>query len=244
MYQVKKHNCNTCKGIVDAGKYCPDCGLHNTGKELGIWNFILEGVEQIVSLEKGFIQGFKNSLLHPRDIVLDYYNGYRNHSPSPGKMVLYTLLSLGILYLIFGRIGVLDVTVSGEQKDDFNALKLFMIILIPFLLLSSKLLYWSSFKGWVVHMISIAFLFLPRFILLVIAFAIASIMSEEPALFISLGLIVTLLWFFFTNALALNKEGVGKRILLAIAHFAIFIGLILVVLIILVLSTMAEVHVG
>lgn len=244
MHQVKKHNCNTCKGIVDAGKYCPDCGLHNTGKKSGLWNFILEGVEQIVSLEKGFIQGFKNSMLYPKNIVIDYYNGYRNHSPSPGKMVLYTLLSLGILFLIFGRIGVLDVTIGGEEKDDFNALKIFMISLIPFMIISSKLLYWSSFKGWVIHMISIAFLFLPRFILLVITFAIVSVKSEEPTLFILLGLVFTLLWFFYTNALALNKEDIGKRVLLAIAHFAIFIGLILVVLIIPVLSTTAEVHVG
>jgi hypothetical protein len=93
-------------------------------------------------------------------------------------------------------------------------------------------------------MVSIAFLFLPRFILLVIAFAIVSVISEEPTLFILLGLVFTLLWFFYTNALALNKEGIGKKVLLAIAHFAIFIGLILVVLIILVLSTTAEVHVG
>tara|TARA_B100000508_G_scaffold141092_1_gene146465 strand:- start:136909 stop:137643 length:735 start_codon:yes stop_codon:yes gene_type:complete len=244
MHQVENHSCKTCEGVVDPGKYCPDCGLHNIGKKSGLWNFILEGVEQIVSLEKGFIQGFKNSLINPRNIVMDYYCGYRNHSPSPGKMVLYTLLSLGVLYLVFGRIGALDVTISGEQKDDFNSLKLFMIILIPFMVLSSKFLYWKSFKGLVIHMVSIAFLFLPRFIILVVAFTLASYISEEPTLFLSVGLLFTLIWFFYTNAIALNVKGVIKRSLFALAHLAIFIGLLLFTIIILLLSTFATVQVG
>lgn len=244
MHKVNNHSCSTCKGQVKPGKYCSECGLHNTGKSTGFWDFMREGVEQVVSLENGFILGFKKSLVAPRSLVLDYYKGYRNQSPSPGKMVLYTFLSLGILYLIFGKLGVLDVTISGEQEDDFSALKVFMIILIPFMILSSKFLYWSRHKGLVIHMVSIAFLLLPRFIILVVVFSIISFLIDEPALFLIFALLATLIWFFYTNAIVLNVEGVLKRTLFTLAQLGIFIGLIIFTIIILVISSMAEVNIG
>lgn len=244
MHKVNNHSCSVCEGLVAPGKYCPECGLHNIGKNTGFWDFMREGVEQVVSLENGFILGFKNSLVSPRSLVLNYYQGYRNQSPSPGKMVLYTFLSLGVLYLVFGKLGVLDITISGEKEDDFTAIKAFIIILIPFMVFSSKILYWKRSKGLVIHMISIAFLFLPRFIILVVAFSVASLFIEDPTFFLVLALLVTLIWFFYTNAIALNVEGFLKRTLLAFAQLAIFFGLIIFALIILLFSTLAEVSVG
>lgn len=242
MHRVSDHSCSTCKGVVQPGKYCTDCGLHNIGKKTGFIDFIREGFEQVVSLENGFIIGIKNSLVAPRSLVLDYYYGYRNHSPSPGKMVLYTLFALGTLYLIFGEIDFFDVTISGEEKNDFNAVKIFMIILIPFIIFSSKILYWRKFRGIVVHMMSTAFLFLPRFIVLILITSLAGFFLVENATLLNVALLFTLLWFFYANAALFNIKGVFRKSLYAIANLAIFLGLMVFTILLLLLFATAEVH--
>lgn len=242
MHQIKNHPCDHCKGTVQPGKYCPECGLHNIGKSTGFWDFMREGIEQVISVENGFILGIKNSLTSPRSLVLDYYYGYRNHSPSPGKMVLYTLLALGFIYLVFGETGFFDVTISGVKKDEFNGIKIFMIILIPYIVFSSKLLYWKKFRGIVIHMMSIAFLFLPRFVILVAVCSFLGYMTNEPSLYLNIGLILTLFWFFYMNAVVMGVSGILKKVLFAVLHFVLFISLMLFTIAVLLLSSYADVQ--
>lgn len=230
MYRVQNHNCKTCEGQVESGKYCPDCGLHNIGKQTTLWSFIREGFEQVVSLENGFFVGIKNSILHPKSIVIDYYNGYRNHSPTPGKMVLYTLLVLGLTFLVFGNLGFLDISVSGQENDEFNGVKIFMIILIPFIILSSKILFWNRHKGLVVHMVSTAFLFLTRFMVLVLISFIFGHLFEDPSMLLFIGLLFTLFWFFYSNSAVFGVDSILLRMVYALIQLIILLALMTLVI--------------
>jgi hypothetical protein len=104
--------CDSCQNSLAKGKFCPDCGVHNLGKQATFKTIFTNSFSEVLSVEKGLIYNFKTTFTNPREIVWSYFNGIRNKYAAPDKFLLYTLFFLGAIYLIDPEFGAIEVTVQ------------------------------------------------------------------------------------------------------------------------------------
>lgn len=160
-------------------------------------------LSELFSVEKGLFYNFKITFTKPHDIVWSYFNGIRNKYAAPGKFLLYTLFFLGVIYLIDPNFGAMDVTIGEESAGSLTGTKIFLILIIPLLSVSSKIVFWKN-KGIAVHILSMIYLFLPRFVIATLLITIIKLSIgphwSEPLLF-SLMIFHTM----WTNVLVQKK---------------------------------------
>ncbi|PHR46428.1 MAG: hypothetical protein COA32_11280 [Fluviicola sp.] len=178
--------CESCQNSISRGKYCPDCGVYNLGKKSTFNTLFTNSLSEVFSVEKGLFYNFKITFTKPHDIVWSYFNGVRNKYAAPGKFLLYTLFFLGAIYLLDPKFGALDLIVDGESTNGLTGTKVFLILIIPILSISSKVVFWKN-KGIALHILSMIYLFLPRFVLATLLITIIKLSIglhwSEPLLF-------------------------------------------------------------
>lgn len=228
--------CESCENSVAKGKYCPDCGTHNIGEKSNFKTLITNSISEVFSFEKGLYYNFKVTFTKPHDIVWSYYNGIRNKYAAPGRFFLYTLFFLGALYLIDPNFGVLDISINNESTSALTGTKLFLILIIPLLSISSKIVFWKN-KGMALHILSMIYLFLPRFVIATVLITILNI-SFESNWFQLLVFFLAILHTMWSNALVQRGTiSTLQKVGLTILQFLLLIGLTLLILLILVIAS-------
>lgn len=223
--------CGSCQNSIPKGKYCIDCGTHYLGKKSTLKSLFINSLTEVFSVEKGLFYNFKVAFTKPHDIVWSYFNGVRNKYAAPGKFLLYTLFFIGAIYLIDPDFGALKVEFQDESPNSLTGTKVFLILIIPILSLSSKIVFWRN-KGLAVHLLSMIYLFLPRFVItaVLITFVNLSIGSSwsQPLLF--LFMIFHTMW---TNVRVQKKDpSVSQRIGFTALQFLTMLAILTLLLII------------
>jgi hypothetical protein len=222
--------CNSCQNSIVKGKYCPDCGVYNSGKKSSLKSLFSNVFSEALSFEKGLFHNFKLTFSKPNEIVWSYFNGIRNKYAAPGKFFLYTLLILGVIYLIDPEFGVLDVTVEEESTNALTGTKIFLILITPLLSITSKIVFWRN-KGMAIHVISIVYLFLPRFVI-VSAIITAINLSIGQNWSQPLLVLILLLNTFWTNVTVQKIDStILQKIGFMLLQLTVMLGLITLIII-------------
>jgi len=225
----QSYYCSLCQNNVPKGSFCPGCGIHNKGEKSTLNTIFKNSISQVFSVEKGLIHNFRATFLKPNDVVWSYYYGIRNKYASPGKFLLYTLFILGTIFLIDPEFGAVNVIVDGESTNSLTGTKLFIVFIIPFLSLTSKIVFWRN-NGFAIHVISVVYIFLPRFVIVAILITILNFWLGQhwsQALFVLIMLAVT----FWTNAVVQKKSlSVLQKLGLTVIQFITFLGIIVLVI--------------
>lgn len=224
--------CESCKNSIPKGKFCPDCGLHNKGEKSTLKTIFTNSLTEVFSVEKGLLYNFKTTFTEPHEIVWSYFNGIRNKYAAPGKFLLYTLFFLGAIYLIDPNFGALEVQYQDESTNSLTGTKIFLIFIIPLLSVSSKIVFWRN-KGLAVHILSMIYLFLPRFVIAALLVTVANFSIgpgwSQPLIF--LFMIFHTMW---TNVRVQKKDpSVSQRIGFTALQFLSMLAIIIILLIIL-----------
>lgn len=225
--------CERCHNSIPKGKFCPDCGVHNKGDKSTFKSLFTNSISEVLSVEKGLIYNFKMTFSNPHEIVWSYFNGIRNKYAAPGKFLLYTLFFLGAIYLVDPEFGAIQVDVNGESTSGLTGTKLFLVLIIPILSLSSKIVFWKN-KGLAIHTISMLYMFLPRFVIatLLITIINLSIGQHWTQPLLALFLILHTLWsntmVFKKNITTLQRAGLTLLQLLAVLGVIAFLFLIFI----------------
>lgn len=234
--------CDSCQSSIKKGKYCPDCGVHNLGEKATFKTIFTNSFSEVLSVEKGLIYNFKTTFTNPHDIVWSYFNGIRNKYAAPGKFLLYTLFFLGAIYLIDPEFGAVEVTANGESTSGLTGTKIFLILIIPVLSLSSKIVFWKN-RGLAVHIISMIYLFLPRF---VVATVLITIINLSIGQHWSQPLIVIFLIFhtLWSNVIVQKKNStVLQKTGLTLLQLLAMLGVITLLLLSLILIGSFNLHI-
>lgn len=196
--------CETCQNPIPKGKFCPDCGVHNKGEKSTFKSLFTNSLSEVLSVEKGLIYNFKMTFSNPHEIVWSYFNGMRNKYAAPGKFLLYTLFFLGATYLIDTKFSALDLTIQDESANALTGTKIFLILIIPLLSISSKIVFWKN-KGIALHIISMIYLFLPRFVIATLLVTIINLSIgqhwSQPLIFL-----IMILYTLWTNVIVQKRD--------------------------------------
>ena len=179
----------------------------------------------------------------PRLVVCSYYEGYRNRFASPGKILLFVLIIMGLIYYfrdISGGINVLVEDESSSSIDPLTSLKLVLLLLIPYMSLTSKLIFFTKARGFMLHVISIGYLFLPRLLILIVLIAIVELFDLDAI--IPVLLLLTMFSTFFANTkIFKEKPSLFNTLVFALIQFILFLALIVLTTLILSLITGVEI---
>ena len=70
--------CSICSTEI-IENYCPKCGQYYKNERISIKTILSDLFANIFSLEKSFVEIIKIGLLHPKMLVTNYWNGFRNY---------------------------------------------------------------------------------------------------------------------------------------------------------------------
>lgn len=227
--QSGAYNCKTCQNNVPKGQFCPSCGVYNQGEKSTLKGIFSNAVSEVFSVEKGLIHNFKATFLQPHDVVWSYFNGLRNKYATPGKFLLYTLFILGAIFYIDPQFGAVDIVVEGESANSLTATKIFIVCIIPFLTLTSKIVFWKN-NGLAIHLISMVYIFLPRFVIASIVISILNFTVGQNWLQPLLVLILLAVTFWVNVKVQKNSPTILKLIGLTLLQYMAFLGLIVLLL--------------
>lgn len=148
--EVKCSNC----GHVDAGTFCSICGNSLLKKRLTISTLLSSILDFFYNIEGKYVSTFTALLLRPISFITDYLEGKRDSYYIPFK---YFFLNLGLFlfvgsYLNVGRINDVDpedelesmvFAKSTEMYDHIisNFGGFFSLLIIPFFVFSSNILF-------------------------------------------------------------------------------------------------------
>lgn len=69
--------CSNCESEIKEN-FCGHCGQFYNPRKLNIVSFVSDFVDSFFALHKSYGMNLKQLLLHPRFVVENYWNGYRN----------------------------------------------------------------------------------------------------------------------------------------------------------------------
>jgi hypothetical protein len=112
----------------------------------------------LLSLEKGIIGNFKLLLLKPRYVVENYWYGYRKYLYSPGQMVFYSLLVIGLHASLVDSY-ILGIDLEIDIREDFwkvfiSPQLLFILFLIPLYTLTTYIVFFAKKHSFLEHFIA------------------------------------------------------------------------------------------
>ena len=140
--------CSNCKTeIMD--NFCPNCGQKFIGRKLKLKELFSDYWDNFFSVDKSLWLNFKLLLLKPGFIVQNYWAGFRNFFISPNKLLIISALFLGINF-IFYKDQFLGLKVSAQN---FSAQLGFLVMVIPFLTISSYIAYIGFKRGLIEHLV-------------------------------------------------------------------------------------------
>ncbi|MGM0478038.1 MAG: hypothetical protein ACQERC_02360 [Bacteroidota bacterium] len=244
MTEKSTYYCEKCKNTIPKGKYCPDCGVHNSGEKSSLKKIFKDIFAQVFSVEKGIIHNFTLTFSHPHILIWSYYKGIRNKFAAPGKFLLYALLILGTLYLINPNIGFLKLTLEGEIQTPVNGNKFFLIFIIPLLTITSKIVFWRRIKGLTLHIIAVIYLFIPRFVIASLIIALFDLTIGQHWVQSLISSLIMLHTFWANVAVQKDQPGVLQKLGYTLLQLIVLLGLILVLALLVIASLQIDVSIN
>ncbi|WP_339848459.1 DUF3667 domain-containing protein [uncultured Dokdonia sp.] len=160
-----KDTCVNCEQFIALDqRFCSHCGGKRIYNKLTWRNLLEDFVDRFFNLENSFIKTFVAMFRQPEDVIGGYINGMRKkYLPAFSYFAIAITFTGFYYYLIRGwfwdnymaaQTSLFDDTVSQEQidfgiafSDTVNEnLSLYMFMIIPFLALISKLVFWNYKK--------------------------------------------------------------------------------------------------
>ena len=155
--------CTVCKAEA-TGNYCSNCGQKISKDATTVWSMITDVASNVFSLEKSVFASLLKLIVNPRQLIDNYWQGYRSYYPSPGKVFFYAL-AFAALHISYVDENILGMSIA---VDNMQAQTLFWIIFFPILTLTSYLTFIRSRHGITKHIISILYLASGFFIIIIV----------------------------------------------------------------------------
>lgn len=109
--------CSHCETEIEQN-YCPKCGQKWLGKPTTIVGMFLEIIEVQFSLERSVFATFLKLLSKPKDVIVNFSNGFRRFYASPGKVIFYSLTFLA-LHLAFVNENILSLSFVINDTTEY-----------------------------------------------------------------------------------------------------------------------------
>lgn len=198
MKEIICSNCNT--PIKD--NFCEHCGQKFTSKSVSFITICSDYVTQILSLERSGLATLVQIILHPKKVIENYWNGYRNFYQSPGKLLFYFVTVAG-LHIVFVN-NTLFGLIINTNTELLSPQLLLIIITIPLLSLVSFITYRKQKHNYAEHIIAQTYLFSAFGIVFIILDDLLSLIT--PELDYSMGLILIPVILFWTSLILSKKR--------------------------------------
>jgi len=131
---MKCPNCNT----ETEDRFCPKCGIENTGKKTTLGVILKDFVGSVFSLEKSFFNQFGILLKNPTRITKSYWQGFRRYYLSPARWFVISSFTLAISFTITkGEFFGISFFSTGNLNISSNLLV--FLLFMPFIMISTWL---------------------------------------------------------------------------------------------------------
>jgi len=213
-----KVNCSNCSFQLK-GTYCSNCGQKSTGKKtnwLDVFGALASG---LLSMERGILATILEVIRKPKRTVEIYWSGGRFYYQSPGQMIFFVILILGIhILFVDSRILGFQVQLSNvpeAYRGFFNPQILFIALVLPFTALTSWVYFYRKKRTLPEHFIGAVYIFSTWAIVLTIFSDILSFFFDfRPELIVLAFLSLIFIW---TSRLYSNRTApiilVGNTVL-------------------------------
>lgn len=196
---MENRYCTVCDSVIEKN-YCTNCGQKLILKKPTILSMFSDIVANIFSLEKSVFAAIYYIIVSPNKLIDNYYSGYRNYYPSPGKILFYTL-TYAAIHIAFISPKILGLALDA---DLLSPQIVFWIIILPFLTLTSYLSFITRQQKFVKHFVA-ALYFSGSF------FLVIGIISDLLIWVVDfthdvLILVIYLLFVFMWNSSHLQKQ--------------------------------------
>ena len=152
-----QNKCSICDTHLK-GPFCHQCGQKYTGSKISFLDLIHAFLSGLLSVERGIAGNFKNLLLKPRFVVENYAYGYRKQLYSPGQMLLYALLVVGLhVSLVDSYILGVDIELDINEswwKIFVSPQLLLILFILPFYSLTTFMVFFKEKKSFLEHFIA------------------------------------------------------------------------------------------
>lgn len=138
--------CSICSNEI-IKNYCPECGQYFKAEKITTSSILKEMFSNVFSLEKSVINNFKMGLFHSKELIENYWKGFRGFYYSPSRFL--TIAALFTLFDSFFTNDFLGVHVSSVVAPQFTIL----IINVLLLSLLSYLVYLKQRKSFYQHLV-------------------------------------------------------------------------------------------
>lgn len=198
--------CSVCNNTLK-GKFCENCGQKYTAKKLTFSNLFSDLISSLTDVEKSVFLNIYSIVRHPKKVIYNFWDGYRNYYYKPGKMLFYFFTIAGISSFLLGQT-LFGLTFSTESF--FSESLVFAIFFFPILSLSSFLAYRKYKRSFIEHIVSTIYLISTFGIIILVLeniFIYFSIVKQENLVWFIILIASTLLWnsFLFTPSKKIAK---------------------------------------
>lgn len=222
--------CGQCNQELH-GMYCSHCGQQHLGKSISLTGIIKDYFENLFNLESPLFRNIKALLFRPATVINGYIRGERGYYFSPGKLLFFALLFVGLFLSIFkspNRIFGLNLSVPGMAPQF-----IFILLLLPLFSLFSWLTYSRLKRPYVHHLVSASYA-ISLWTILMVAIEALIRLAGWLLVPVEIGILFAFLFMSaYTNAAMLSHKRsrliwIGNAVLQLVITFVIFYGLLYV----------------
>ena len=138
--------CSICSSEITEN-YCPKCGQYYKNERISIKTIFSDLFDNIFSLEKSFLENIKIGLFEPKNLISNYWNGFRRYYYSPNRFLVIASLFFFIQIAFFNDF--FGLIVYSKIASQFSLL----IVIILALSLLSFITYLKYKKNFYEHLI-------------------------------------------------------------------------------------------
>lgn len=214
--------CSICAHEIKL-KYCPNCGQTYKNKRITGISILQDLFGNLFSLEKSFTKNIKVALVKPKELISNYWNGFRAYYYSPSKFL--TIASVFVLLHFLLVKDFLGITFTSNTISTHFAFLLVNILLFS---LISFLVYRKYKKNYNEHLVLNIYtvsLWSIIFVPISIGLNFLEIKNKYKVTFFVLYLLFIFIW----NSKAFSMT-LAKRIFYIFLHFAMLFCIIAVLI--------------
>ena len=221
---AEEHFCTICETKTQ-GTYCSLCGQKIEPTKTTVFSMLFDVFKQALDIEKSVFASLFYILIKPKKVILNYWLGYRNYYPSPGKFLLYSLaiVVIHITYvgpLILGLIfdlGFVDAQIT------------FWVLILPVINVATYLTFVLKKINFTQHLVCNLYVISTFLFLLIFLEDIIFLISGftlGPLLFV-----IFLTMVFIWNSIVFTKKKKVLPVLFnALISFTLFLAIVFLVL--------------
>jgi len=190
--------CSNCSHKLE-DSFCTKCGQKNTISRTG-WLDILKALASgLLSMERGIFGTLRDVIRDPKKVVEVYWAGGRHYYQSPGQMIFFVILVLG-LHILFVDSRILGfqvqlTNVPEAYRGFFNPQLLFVALVLPFMALTSRIYFFRKKRSFPEHFIGAVYIFSTWAITLTIVSDVFSLFIDfRPEIIVLIFLALIFIW--------------------------------------------------